>query len=177
MLVRYDVSGPADRHLSLVLSQYKKSNDLSYTLSCFSTEQFSLGLPTKDFDHSLEFPAAWTSSTAGGPIGSANFTANPAFAVKIPDGGSIVQLRVSTKRTMAVNVVLVQVDSFRQRVDHAKGSPVIDTDKYKHGFLVSTRTKVEAGSYVAVVSTFHPGQTAPFLLRVCSSRKVMVEAI
>lgn len=33
VLIRYDVEGLADKHLSLVLSQYKKSNDLCYTLS------------------------------------------------------------------------------------------------------------------------------------------------
>ena len=33
VLIRYDVEGLADKYLSLVLSQFKKSNDLCYTLS------------------------------------------------------------------------------------------------------------------------------------------------
>lgn len=177
VLVRYDVSGPSDAHLSLVLSQYKKSNDLAYTLSCFSTEQFSLGLPERDLEHSIELSASWTAATAGGPIGSTTFISNPMFAINVPDGGAVVQLRVSTKKTAAVNVVLVPVDSFRQRADKAKGKPLIDTDKYKHGFVVSEKVKVKSGNYVLVVSNFQEGQTAPFVLRVCSSHMVKVEAI
>jgi calpain-7 len=177
VLVRYDVSDPSDANLSLVLSQYKKSNDLAYTLSCFCTEQFSLGLPERDLEHSVELSASWTTATAGGPIGSKNFISNPMFAVNVPDGGAVVQLRVSTKTTAAVNVVLVPVDSFRQRADRAKGQPIIDSDIYKHGFVVSEKVKVKSGPYVVVVSNFHAGQTAPFVLRVCSSQKVNVEAL
>ena len=32
VLIRYDVSGPEDKHLSIVLSQYQKSNDLGFSL-------------------------------------------------------------------------------------------------------------------------------------------------
>jgi len=125
----------------------------------------------------VELSSDWTSATAGGPIGSDSFISNPSFAVKVPDGGSIVQLRVSTKRTVAANIVLVPVESFRQRVESSKGKPAIDTDKYKHGFVVSERQRIEAGSYVLVVSNFQKGQTAPFVLRVSSSKKLQLEAI
>jgi hypothetical protein len=99
------------------------------------------------------------------------------FAMNVPDGGAVVQLRVSTKKTATANILLLPVDSFRQRVDRAKGQPIIDTDQYKHGFVVSKKVKVKAGPYVVVVSNFHEGQTAPFVLRVCSSQKVKVEAL
>jgi hypothetical protein len=102
---------------------------------------------------------------------------NPMFAVNVPDGGAVIQLRVSTKKTAAVNVVLVPVDSFRQRADRAKGQPIIDTDIYRHGFVVSDKTKVKSGPYVVVVSNFRDGETAPFVLRVSSSQQVKVEAL
>ena len=45
ILIRYDVEGPSDKHLSIVLSQYKKSTDLCYTLSV-SQFRFAVALTT-----------------------------------------------------------------------------------------------------------------------------------
>lgn len=98
VLVRYDVTGPADEFISLVLSQYEKSNDMNYTLSCFCTEPFSLGNPEKDLPETRELSGSWTPASAGGPVGKDSFFINPMYVVTIPSDATI-QIRCSTVKT------------------------------------------------------------------------------
>lgn len=100
VLVRYDATGPSDEFISLVLSQYKKSHDMGYTLSCFCTEPFSLGPPQKELAHVQELTSEWTSLSSGGPVGRDDFFRNPMWFVNIPSD-SILQLRCSTAKTFA----------------------------------------------------------------------------
>ena len=180
-LVRYDVEpqnadGP-DEFLSLVLSQYEKSNDLSYTLSCFCTEPFTLGHPAKDLPFSRTFTSSWTTLTAGGPLGKKDFYRNPMFAVEIPEGGAIIQLQCSAPKALAVNVMMVPVDSYGQRATRIKAEPPIDSGNYRHGFVVTSRTKAAAGTYALIVSSYTPGEVATFRVKVASSLKIRVDEI
>lgn len=177
VLVRYDLMGTEDEHLSLVLSQHKKSNSLGYTLSSYCTEDFSISKPEKDLPHNDDFSSSWTQSTAGGPIGRDAFLSNPTYTVLVPDGGATVQFRLSTRKTVAANVVLVPVSSHGQPAEKAVGEPVINSGKYRHGFLATKRYEVKAGPYALVVSNFHQGQKAPFQLKVLSSKTLKIQQI
>jgi hypothetical protein len=172
VLVRYDVNGPADARLALVLSQYKKSHDLAYTLSCFCTEPFTLGQPRKDLHFNLEFDSSWTALSAGGPIGIATFNRNPMWAIQVPESGAVVQIRCSAVKTFAVNVLLVPVQSFGQRIGMAFSQPVVDSGNYRHGFVVTKRKQIPAGFYTLTVSTFNVGQQGSFRLLIGSSSKL-----
>jgi hypothetical protein len=174
VLVRFDVTGPEDKFLSLVLSQYAKTNDLAYTLSCYSTEPFALSKPAKDLEHRIQLESAWTVDKCGGPMG---YEKNPTFAVHVPPGGATLQFRVSTGKTAAVNLVLCPVPRFGQGVRHANGEPVVDSGKYRHGFLATPRQKVDAGAYVALVSNFNAGETGRFTLVLSSSAKLKIQEI
>lgn len=99
VLLRYDISDPADRYISLILSQHEKSQDLAYTLSCYSTEPFSIGRPPPVLP-SVSLSGSWTDLTAGGPVGSKSFFNNPMLAVKVPQETSM-QLRCTTEKTFA----------------------------------------------------------------------------
>jgi calpain-7 len=176
--VRYDVKSPADQYLSLVLSQYQKSRDLAYSLSCYCTEPFTLSEPTEELRHTIELRSAWTQRTAAGPLGSPGFLSNPSFAVSLPSPGStVIQLIVSTSKSSPVNVVLVPVRQYGQLATEAIGEPALDSGRYKHGFVVSERVAVPAGAYLALVSNYFPGQQVPFVLKVMSSRAVRVEEL
>lgn len=172
VLVRYDVNGPLDARLALVLSQYKKSHDLAYTLSCFCTEPFTLGQPRKDLPFTLEFDSSWTASSAGGPIGIASFNQNPMWAIQVPEGGAEVQIRCSAVKTFAVNVLLVPVQTFGQRIGWAFAQPLVDSGNYRHGFVVTKRKLIPAGFYTLAVSTFNVGQQGSFKLQIGSSSKL-----
>lgn len=177
VLVRYDVQDESDKYLTLVLSQYKKSNDLNYTLSCFCTEDFLFGKPEKDLQYHSKHSLSWSTYTAGGPVGQDNFINNPQFSVSIPVASSL-QLKVSTATTVAANAMLVPVRAYGDGVDWALGEPVMDSGKYRHGFVVTEKATIKPGSYALIVSNFHAGQTGLFDLKVSSSSgKVKIEKI
>lgn len=182
-MVRYDIQDVHDKHLALVLSQYKKSNDLNYTLSCYCTEEFNLSQPEKSLAHHYNFSSTWSTYTAGGPIGQDMYHTNPQYSILVTSNKNVrssttLQLRVSTTATTAVNAVLVPVQSYGDMVTKAIGQPIIDTGKYRHGFVVSDQTIVPAGAYALVISNFHVGQTGLFNIQVSSnSSKLKVEKI
>jgi len=177
VLVRYDVEDKADKYLSLVLSQYKKSNDLNYTVSCFCTENFHFGKPEKDLEHSVELSSAWSTYSAGGPIGQANFVNNPQFSLHV-EKGTTLQLKLSTSTTLAANVIMVPVRSYGDTIEKATNEPLIDSGKYRHGFVATEKKAVKPGGYACIVSNFHKGQTGLFNLKVSSaSPKVKIEKI
>ena len=180
VLVRYDVTSQADKYLTFVLSQYKKTRDIPYTLSIFATEDFTLSRPPNELAHCVEVTSGWTERTAGGRYGRNNdaFSTNPQFAMQIPSGGSTVELRLSTSRTASINGMLVPVDKFGQDVSHATGLAVLDTGKYRHGFVCSgTRQHIKGGSYVLIVSNFNRGQQAVFQIKLCSSARTRLREI
>lgn len=175
VLIRYDVTGPEDAYLSLILSQYKKTNDLAFTLSCYCTEAFTIGKPAKELEYVQERNSAWTKDKSGGPLGTSSCYKNPTFAVAVPDGGALMEIRVSTVKTSAVNVILVSVGSFGSDVRSAREKETIDSGKYRHGFLATERQHVPAGNYALLVTNFHAGVEAAFKLVIRSSAKLKVE--
>lgn len=102
VLVRYDVTHPEDKYISLVLSQHQKSHDLAYTLSCYCTEPFTLTQPQKDLPYILPLVGSWTMETAGGPMGKQDFFRNPMYAVTLSDD-IVMQIRCSAEKSVAGN--------------------------------------------------------------------------
>jgi calpain-7 len=100
ILSRYDVSGPEDKFISLVLSQHEKSQDMGYTLSCFCTEPFTLGKPLKDLSNVREISGSWTATSAGGPVGKDGFFTNPMYVVFLSKDATI-QIRCSAAKSFA----------------------------------------------------------------------------
>jgi len=170
VLVRYDVTDPADQNLSLVLSQYQKSNDLRYTLSVYCTEQFSLTKPRPNLPRVIE--RTGNLSPDGGPLGSNLVLRNPMFALNILTDRTVVELKVSTAKTIAMNIVALPVAMYGHRMEQATGSAVIDSGKYRHGFLVTERKALCAGAYVLMASSFTAGQIGSFQLKCCSSQQI-----
>ena len=184
VLVRYDAIGLQDKFLSLVLSQYKKSHDLSYTLSCYCTAPFELGKPTKDPEHITEIKSQWTQQSAGGPPSSPTFGTNPMWAIHVPpevlgssQDGSFLQISCTTTRSVAVNLMLVRVDRLGSRVRRINNEPAIDTGDYRHSFAATKLRCVPPGSYTLIVSSYYPGQTGAFTIKLLSTSKIDVKAI
>ncbi len=100
MLLRYDVAGPDDKHISLVLSQHEKSRDLAYTLSCYCTEPFTLVKPPEMLSCSIDLRTEWNSHSAGGAVGSRGFYTNPMYAIKISKKTTM-QIRCTTEKAFA----------------------------------------------------------------------------
>lgn len=99
------------------------------------------------------------------------------WALQVPDGGAAVQLRCSTQKTYAVNVMVVKggEDDIRRR--GLRHEPIIDSGHYRHGYVVADSKRLLAGAYTLVASTFNEGQTGPFFVDVFSSSKVDVKPL
>ena len=176
VLVRYDATTAEDKHLSLVLSQYQKSNDLRYTLSVYSTESFVLSKPRPTLPHRLHRQGHFRLN-GGGPLGSQQQFQNPMYSLTIAEPNTMLELRVATAKNTAVNVVVLPVARAGQGLNQAIGRAVLDSGKYRHGFLVADRTMVPVGTYVLMVSRYIPKQEGPFELVCLSSQAVQLEAI
>jgi hypothetical protein len=170
VLVRYDVKDVSDKYLSLILSQYKKSNNLNYTLSVYCTEDFVLGKqPEGDLPYRCkDVSETWSTYSAGGPIGQDKYIQNPQFALQVPVNATV-QIKITTTSTVAANAIVVPVQNLGDGITKATGEPVIDSGKYRHGFVATERKVLKAGSYALIVSNFHVGQTGLFTIQVSSS--------
>lgn len=100
VLIRYDVTRPDDKYISLVLSQHQKSQDMGYTLSCYCTEPLSLGQPQKDLPYIKDLSGSWTPQAAGGPVGKEGFFRNPMYVLELTEEATL-QLRCSTVKSFA----------------------------------------------------------------------------
>ena len=149
VLVRFEIKEPKDKHLSLILSQYKKSNSLNYTLSCFCTENFHLGKPEKDLENHTEISSTWTTYTAGGPVGQSSFIRNPQFSLRV-SATTLLQIKLSTNTTVAANCILVPVSQLGATIEKATGDPVVDSGKYRHGFVATEKKVVKSGAYTLI---------------------------
>jgi calpain-7 len=174
VLIRYDLQGPDDKFLSLVLSQYEKANDLGYTLSCYCTESFKFSAPVKDLPFRYIIKSEWTQSSAGGSPNHDSFGMNPMFRVRVPVDAVSLQLRCGTSRSLAINVMLVDTG---KRVQRLNTKPLLDSGDYRFGFVVTDACALSKGNYTIIASTFHVGQTGLFLLEIFSSADVAVEAL
>lgn len=178
LLVRYDVSGSADdKYLSLVLSQYKKSSDVSYSLSCYSTELFALSQPAKRLPICTTLSGQWTQISAGGPPGTRMFQNNPSWAFRVPSEGALIEISCTTIKTMTVNVMAIEVDTYGKRVTRISREPSIDSGDYRHGFTITKRCRVPGGVYTLVASSFYPGEIGSFRIVIESSLKLKFERI
>lgn len=200
VLVRYDATGLEDKFLSIVLSQYRKSNDLGYTLSCYCTEEFSLGHPETSLPICRKLTGAWrlrdsstatyslAVGTAGGPPGKGSFGSNPQWSIWVPTEGIRIQVKCMAKKELAINVTLARSkpqsqhgelneQRSRKRIHHLYEDPIIDTGSYRHGFAVSDVVFAPSGLYTLVASTFEVGQVGDYFLHVLSSKEVQINEI
>lgn len=123
--------------------------------------------------------------TAGGSPGKGSFGSNPQWTFAVGND-TVVQLKCMAKKTLAVNVILVQTGSGMpssnqkpnsKRIHHLYERPIIDSGDYRYGFVVTKRTLLRAGLYTLVASTFEVGQEGKFILHVLSDRVVDIHAI
>ena len=175
VLVRYDVLCEADKHLSLVLSQYQKTNDLRYTLSLYSTESFVLSKPRAPLTNCIK--RSGYLNVDGGPLGSKQVVRNPMFALTVAEDKTIMEVNVSTAKNIALNLIVLPVARAGHRLEQASGPAVVDSGKYRHGFVVTERTVLRAGSYVLMVSCFTPQQEGKFDLECRSSQPTELRSL
>lgn len=176
-LIRYDINGPEDRLLSIVLRQYNKSVDLGFTLSCYCTEEFHLGKPAKEMVVQRTLLGKWELrcesnkyklkiGSAGGPPNSGSFGSNPQWKINVLKENTKLQFKCKAGKNLAINIVLVKTT--QKRIHQLYEQVIIDTGS-RYGFSVSDVVSVPPGIYSLVASTSKAGEVGSFVLQVLSS--------
>ena len=119
---------------------------------------------------------------AGGPPGRGSFGSNPQWSIRVPVGGSRIQVECRVAKDLAANVIIARCgngcclgeipEQKSKRIHHLYEDPVLDTGKYRHGYTVAEAAFVPAGLYTLVVSTIEVGLVGNFSLRVLSSKEI-----
>lgn len=172
-LLRYDISEESPRHLSLVLSQHQKANDVAYTLSCYGTADFTIEKPLLSTPAYLQtVHGQWTEeSPSGGNPAHDSFRQNPTYSVIIPsikNGSANIQIKCLAPKSLPVNIMLLKIGTDGD-VRLKKENIVLETGDYRRGFVCSSVQRIASGSYSLIVSTYSPGETGNFILELYSS--------
>jgi hypothetical protein len=99
------------------------------------------------------------------------------FSLYIPENGAVIQLRCSTTKSYALNVMLINVGAPERRVEVLRKEPLLDSGHYRYGFVVTVEKFVPEGYYTIVASTFDPPQIGAFAIQVFSSVHLNVTQI
>jgi len=183
VLLRYEISGPEDQYISLVLSQHEKTQDLAYTLSCFCTDAFTLKRPPKMLSCSIDLRSRWNAQSAGGAVGSRNYFSNPMFEITVSKKSKM-QMRCTTVKSFAVNILLLDIPenrtntnrSLRESVQLTR-KPILDSGNYRHRFTTTEIKSIDPGTYVLIASTYHADQLGEFTITIDSSSDIAASPV
>ena len=161
MLLTFDAD-PLHPAVSLVLRQYKKQRDLTYSISIYSTSNFGIG-PAKDAAprDRLAVQGSWSGAGSGGACGrSRAFYTNPQYRIEVAEDTDMrVVLQASPKLSVSASVSLSE-----KRLNFvSKDLEAFSSGDYRPA--VSTCSgRLKKGNYVCVVSTWNVGETGAYAL-------------
>lgn len=149
----------------------------SFTLSFYSDAPLLVAPAEPALKHYVEIRGSWTSRTAGGSnADSATYLQNPQLSLALPKTGPLTLLLSTALVELPVHVDLVWAGG--KRVTSLNNRDlVITSGEYQRGCVLAQAASVDAGTYTVVCSTFYPGYTADFTLRVGSDTPCAVQQL
>ncbi len=66
--------------------------------------------------------------------------------------------------------------NLRESIQHGK-KDILDSGNYRHGFTITEKKSIDAGTYVLIASTFHAGQLGKCTITIDSSVGVVAKPI
>lgn len=160
------------KRFTLVVSQYEKTNTIHYTVKVFSSTEFRLSPVPVPYTVEKQVTGEWKGKLAGGCPNYPSHSNNPIYRLQLKPSSStetaevLLKLRGPKQFSVGTNV---------RSVDRASdGRPVFkaDSETYRPGFYVQQLSKMPAGVYEVIPSTFYPGKEGPFILTVAASCKI-----
>lgn len=160
------------KRFTLVVSQYEKTNTIHYTLKVFSSTEFRLSPVPIPYTVEKQVTGEWKGTLAGGCPNYSSHSNNPVYRLQLQTSSNAetaeVLLKLRGPKQFSVGVIIRSVDRA------SDGKPVYEaySDTYRPGFYVQQLTKVPAGTYDLIPSTFYPGQEGPFILTIAASCRI-----
>ncbi|KAK0623360.1 hypothetical protein B0T14DRAFT_174333 [Immersiella caudata] len=175
-LLRYE---PApNKAQTLVVSQSELPlPKYSFTLSFFSNEPLVVSPAADALPHNATVHGAWTRRTAGGSAAYASYLSNPQFALTLSSATRLTLVLGTDTPDLPVHVAVLY-SSGGQRVTTVAGRDILGAStEYQRGRTFASIAHVDPGTYTVVVSTFEPGQTGRFSLRINAAVPVELKHI
>lgn len=173
-LAKFDL--PSSKWYTVVVSEQDlPASAYSFTLSVFSLHPVIIKEAQDKYSHYTLRKGAWSSSSSGGNASSFIYHINPQFSIRLPAASDISFLLESTER-FPVHVKLVWANG--KAVSSITTRDIVgDTGEYRKGYAFAELSKVQAGTYTIVCSTFETGQLGPFTLRIGTMLDCIVEQV
>jgi calpain-7 len=174
-LVKLDI--PAETSYTLVIAQEGLTlPKYSFTLSAYSRALVTVDKATNPYSFCKITNSAWSVRTAGGNSSAPTYPSNPQFKLSIATRSNLMILVEANQLDLAVHVKVVLAGG--QRVTAVNAQAILgESGEYRRGFALAKISDISPGNYTIVCSTFEPGQTGKFSLRVESSAHCEVVAI
>eukprot|EP01071_Lankesteria_metandrocarpae_P014924 Lankesteria_metandrocarpae@DN9152_c0_g1_i1.p1 len=152
------------RDFVLVVSQYSHREEFNFTMRVHSHVRTSitrLSPPFTDDWNSVYFKGEWTSSTAGGCSNDLwSYFRNPHLRFTLPTAATICCfLESPSEHSVNLRIFCGRVATARL----LRTGKAISSGPYRSGCCV-IQTKLPAGHYTILASTFKSNETGPFLL-------------
>ena len=161
ILLTFDAD-PKYPALNLVLRQYKKARDLTYSVSIYSTSNFGISMaPAVSRENVMSLQGAWSGAGSGGASGRSRlFHTNPQYRIEVAEDTDMrVVLQSSPK--LSVSVSVCKGDA---RLEYISSScEAISSGDYRPA-LSTCAGVLKKGVYVCVVSTWVAGETGAYAL-------------
>ncbi|KAK5664284.1 hypothetical protein OQA88_502 [Cercophora sp. LCS_1] len=149
----------------------------SFTLSFFSHEPLGISLSSDALPHSVSIDGSWSRRTAGGSAAHASYLSNPQYALTL-SRPSPISLVLSTDVPDLPVHVAVLFSSGGQRITAVAGRDILGASvEYQRGRTFAMVPRANAGTYTVVASTFEPGQTGRFSLRISAAVPVTLKPV
>ncbi|KAK0722833.1 calpain-like protease palB/rim-13 [Lasiosphaeria miniovina] len=149
----------------------------SFTLSFFSDTPLTASPASEVLEHQTTVSGAWTWRTAGGSAAHASYLSNPQFAITLPQATRLSLVLSTDVPDLPVHVAVL-FSGGGQRVTAVAGRDLLGSSaEYQRGCTSASVARIDAGTYTVVASTFEPGQTGKFSLRVCADVPVALKPV
>ena len=168
--------------LTLVLSQLKKTRNVRFTITIFSTKPVHCQpIPTlnQQFPYSMTMKGTWNALSAGGKVGTSRFVMNPMYSLAIPsrvpkgktnrNGKLPVLFTLLATKEICGQISIIGGPKGGRRIDFLYQTDERSTSgKYRYGFsyLEFIEGLDLGGHYTVILSTFHDDKRGNFLLEV-----------
>jgi calpain-7 len=150
---------------TLVVSQYKKSKDLYFTVDVYCTGEFKMADLIRP-KYTKTITLQYTQKNSGGSANSSEYWFNPQYRVTIPGGTSLVNFQMKGPEFVQVNLMLFESNG--EKVESFSTQRKADSGSYRNAFCYFEIEKPTPGEYTLIPSTWYPGETPTCLITVLS---------